>query len=62
LLVQRRMVDASKSEEQKRLLSEVESLRAKVELTRNARTRDGAELERLERTTALVERQIDDLA
>jgi predicted ATP-dependent serine protease len=56
------MVDASKSEEQKRLLSEVESLRAKVELTRNARTRDGAELERLERTTALVERQIDDLA
>jgi hypothetical protein len=52
------MVQASRKSELDRLIEEVEGLRVKLKVARDAHTRDGHNLERLGRSIALVEREI----
>ena len=51
-------MDVSKTAELDRLVDEVEDLRVKLSLARDARTRDEATIERLERSIILIEKAI----
>lgn len=52
------MVQASRKSDLDRLIEELEDLRVKLSVARNAHTRDGKNLERLERSIALIESEI----
>ncbi|MDP9163946.1 MAG: hypothetical protein M3N06_07625 [Pseudomonadota bacterium] len=56
------MVEDSKSVEFKRAIAEADRLRAKLKIARDGHTRDGEKLARLERTIAVLDREIAETA
>lgn len=52
------MTDGLKGLELQRLIAEADRLRAKLQIARDGHTKDGETVERLERTIAVLDREI----